>query len=93
MYFICAKLFQVSNLSNDSLLLLVTVLHNKSSLKEVEESLPFKIWLVAKQEMVTDVSDSKNHLQLYMLIFGHVNDEEFTLITNELFSVTVSRYK
>lgn len=86
------KLFQVNNLLNDNLLLLVTVLHNKSCLKEVEESLPFKIWQTAKQGMVRDVNDSKNHLQLYMLVFGHVNDEEFALITNDLFEMTVSGY-
>lgn len=72
------------------MLLLVTVLHNTSQLKIIEEKLSLKIWQKCKHLMVTDVSDSKNHLQLYMLIFTLVNDEEFALIVEELFQITVS---
>lgn len=81
---------QLSNLSNVSILLLLTVVHNHLHSKAFEESLLIKIWDASKHQTIQDVNHNKNVLQLYIFIFEHVNNEEFNLITNDLFEITVS---
>lgn len=77
-------------MSNRSLQLLITVLHNKSCLNNTEPSLPFKIWQTIQQHAITDEIGSKNHLQLHALILEHVSDDQFATVTNDLFETTVS---
>lgn len=76
---------------NGSLQLLVTVMRNKSRLKGLKESLPLDIWQASKDILSKDENndDKKERLQLYMLVFEHVTNEDFILVTQELLQITV----
>ncbi|KAJ8930657.1 hypothetical protein NQ314_016519 [Rhamnusium bicolor] len=70
------------------LMLIVTLLQNKSKLKSLSDDFLQRVWNAYKENEGIH-SRYEEYSLLIVLIFGHIPNEEFTTVTTDLLSITV----
>lgn len=71
------------------LILFITILQNKSQIPEFEETLILKFWNACK-ENVSVYSRFEEYSQLMVLIVGHVSNEKFPDVIQDMLEISVS---
>lgn len=80
-----------SSSSSGYLILLITILQNKSQLPNFQEDFVVKFWNACKENL-SDYSKFEEYFQLVVLIMGHVSNDDFPHIMADLLELSVSIY-